>query len=174
MVDLGNRLKEARKAKGLSLDDLHKITKVKKNYLASIEEGNYNNLPGLFYIKAFIKLYADAVGLNLDELLETHKLEVPSSTNQTVRQTMVTPPARSWSFLKNPNRFKRWSSTKNSNNISSEEVAQMISVALFIIIGIAICWFFYQNLARNDNPAESGIQVPFLKEKPLITYNIPK
>ena len=64
--ELGTRLKEARIAKGYSLEDLQDVTKIQKRYLAGIEEGNYSMMPGQFYVRAFIKQYADAVGLNAD------------------------------------------------------------------------------------------------------------
>ncbi|MGQ7033298.1 helix-turn-helix domain-containing protein, partial [Escherichia coli] len=42
---------------------------MRKRHLVAIEEGNYDVLPGAFYARAFIKQYADAVGLNREELL---------------------------------------------------------------------------------------------------------
>ena len=39
MTELGQVLKEARLNKGLSLDDIHKETKIQKRYLEAIEEG---------------------------------------------------------------------------------------------------------------------------------------
>ena len=65
MTELGARLKEARLAKGYSLEDLQEITKIQKRYLIGIEEGNYSIMPGSFYVRAFIKQYAEAVGLEL-------------------------------------------------------------------------------------------------------------
>ena len=69
VTELGQKLTEAREAKGLSIDQLHEITKIQKRHLVAIEEGNYDVLPGAFYARAFIKQYADAVGLNGEELL---------------------------------------------------------------------------------------------------------
>ena len=40
MSELGTRLKEARIAKGYSLEDLQDLTKIQKRYLAGIEDGN--------------------------------------------------------------------------------------------------------------------------------------
>lgn len=68
--EIGEKLKEARKAKGYTLDDLQQMTKIQKRYLIAIEEGNYDVMPGKFYARAFIKQYADTVGLNGDQLLE--------------------------------------------------------------------------------------------------------
>jgi cytoskeletal protein RodZ len=153
LTELGTRLKEARTAKGYSLDDLQEMTKIQKRYLAGIEEGNYSMMPGPFYVRAFIKQYADAVGLNSDELLESYKQEVPSSTSDEVRQSMTSAPSR------------RKSLSKSSNNIS--DIFPMIVVALFIIIGIVIFWYFYQNLAAKDDPAEAETEEKVSLEEPV-------
>lgn len=152
MSELGTSLKEARTAKGYSLDDLQEMTKIQKRYLAGIEEGNYSMMPGPFYVRAFIKQYADAVGLNSDELLESYKQEVPSSTTEEVRQTMTSAPSR------------RKPISKSSNNIS--DIFPMIVVALFIIIGIVIFWYFYQNLAAKDDPAATETEDQVSLEEP--------
>ncbi|WP_311315183.1 MULTISPECIES: RodZ domain-containing protein [unclassified Bacillus (in: firmicutes)] len=78
LTELGNRLKEAREAKGLSLEDLQELTKIQKRYLIGIEEGNYSMMPGKFYVRAFIKQYCEAVGLDSEEIFEQYKSEIPS------------------------------------------------------------------------------------------------
>lgn len=77
MSDLGQQLKEARLARGLSLDDVQEMTKIRKRYLEAIESGDYKVLPGSFYVRAFIKTYAETVGVDADELLTEHKQQVP-------------------------------------------------------------------------------------------------
>lgn len=77
MNEIGEKLQEARKAKGYTLDDLQQMTKIQKRYLIAIEEGNYSVMPGKFYARAFIKQYADTVGLNGDQLLEEYTDTVP-------------------------------------------------------------------------------------------------
>lgn len=67
MSELGRHLKEARLQKGMSLDDVQEVTKIRKKYLEAIEAGDYKVLPGSFYVRAFIKTYAEAVGVNPDE-----------------------------------------------------------------------------------------------------------
>ena len=105
MTELGTRLKEARTAKGYSIEDLQEITKIQKRYLANIEEGNYSTIPGAFYVRAFIKQYAEAVGLNGDELLETYKSELPSPTNEDVAKTIPATPSRRTLGGRASNRF---------------------------------------------------------------------
>ena len=36
-------------------------------------------MPGNFYVRAFIKQYAEAVELNPDEIFETYKEEIPAT-----------------------------------------------------------------------------------------------
>jgi cytoskeletal protein RodZ len=79
LKELGQVLKEAREAKGISLDELQESTKIQKRYLVSIEEGKFNVLPGDFYVRAFIKQYADAVGLDSKELIESHFSTTPNA-----------------------------------------------------------------------------------------------
>ena len=143
--EMGTRLKEARIAKGYSLEDLQEVTKIQKRYLAGIEEGNYSMMPGQFYVRAFIKQYADAVGLNADELLEQHKAEMPETTKEQVSKPMAAP---------SPSRRKSISKTSSSSRIN--EKMPMIIVALFIVVILFVTWFFFNMLAQNDPTEEDA------------------
>ncbi|MGM1045218.1 MAG: helix-turn-helix domain-containing protein [Bacillota bacterium] len=89
MSDLGQQLREARLQKGMSLDDVQEMTKIRKRYLEAIEAGDYKVLPGSFYVRAFIKTYAEAVGLNPDELLEGHKQDVPNPQPEATMEPVI-------------------------------------------------------------------------------------
>lgn len=69
-MNVGQILKKARADKGLTLDNLQQSTKIQKRYLIAIEEENFSALPGDFYVRAFIKQYAEAVDLDANELLK--------------------------------------------------------------------------------------------------------
>ncbi len=131
MAELGTRLKEARLSKGYSLDDLQEITKIQKRYLVGIEEGNYSIMPGSFYVRAFIKQYAEAVGLNAEEILETYKKELPSTPNDQVSQSMTNSPSRR-------------KVTKGPSNKMMEAMPKII-VALFIVVIIVAIWILWQS-----------------------------
>lgn len=135
-MDVGARLKEARIAKGLSLESLQETTKIQKRYLVAIEEGNFHLLPGKFYARAFIKEYATAVGLDSDELLKEHKEEIPKSESESeIQYTRV-------------ERSKENAAERSGTFFS---VLPKIIVALLIIgiIGAGI-WFYNQSYSPND------------------------
>lgn len=83
MDEVGKKLREARIDKGYTIDDLQQITKIQKRYLIAIEEGNFDALPGDFYVRAFIKQYAETVGLDGQKLLDQYSDELPQSASTT-------------------------------------------------------------------------------------------
>ena len=137
LTELGARLKEARVSKGYSLDDLQEITKIQKRYLVGIEEGNYTIMPGSFYVRAFIKQYAEAVGLDADLLLEEYQKDVPGAQKEEVAQ----------SFTKSPSRRKMASASSSK----TMEAMPKIIVALFGIVIIIVIWTLYSQKS-NDTP----------------------
>ena len=68
-IELGTLLKKARQEKGLTLNDIQELTKIRKKYLEAIEANNFDVLPGKVYLKVFIKGYAREVDINYKELL---------------------------------------------------------------------------------------------------------
>lgn len=79
MADIGEQLRKAREEKGLSLEDIEKITKIQYRYLKDLENDEFDKLPGDFYARAFIKQYAQVVGLNGNELLNSLHSDVPEA-----------------------------------------------------------------------------------------------
>jgi len=65
---VGERLKAAREEKGLSLEDVAAQTRIPQRHLASIETGDWENLPAATYTIGFAKSYASAVGLERTEI----------------------------------------------------------------------------------------------------------
>lgn len=65
---VGERLKAAREDKGLSLEDVAAQTRIPQRHLASIETGDWENLPAATYTIGFAKSYASAVGLDRVEI----------------------------------------------------------------------------------------------------------
>ncbi len=141
LTELGARLKEARLAKGLSLDDLQEVTKIQKRYLVGIEEGNYSIMPGSFYVRAFIKQYAEAVGLDPEEVLADYKQDIPGVQQEEVVQA----------YTQNTRRRKIASSS--SNRVL--EMMPMLIAALFIVVIIVVSWFLFQQKANNSLPPEN-------------------
>jgi cytoskeletal protein RodZ len=143
LTELGARLKEARLAKGYSLDDLQEITKIQKRYLIGIEEGNYSIMPGSFYVRAFIKQYAEAVGLDADQVLTEYRKDVPEVQKEEVAQ----------SFTKSPSRRKMASS---SNSKMMEAMPKLIVALFAIVIIVVISTLYLQKIGSIRDEVDEG------------------
>ena len=69
MKSIGEYLKAAREAKGLSLDDIARDTRISRKYLEEIEQNITPKLPAA-YINAFLKSFAREVDLDLTKIPE--------------------------------------------------------------------------------------------------------
>lgn len=68
-MTLGEKLREAREARGLTLAEVAEQTRISALYLESIENNDYRRLPGGIFNKGFVKSYAKFVGINDQEAL---------------------------------------------------------------------------------------------------------
>lgn len=160
VTELGQKLTEAREAKGLSIDQLHEITKIQKRHLVAIEEGNYDVLPGAFYARAFIKQYADAVGLNGEELLVEYQSTIPQSENREVPQVST-------------GQKTQETMQKSSSWPIADHMPKILIVLLVIAFGVVV-WFVIQALTGKDdrqvpNAQSEKIEVQKAKDSPLDT-----
>jgi len=65
---LGDKIREAREARGLSIEELSSITKISREFIIALENGRWDLLPGQVYLKPFTKLCGEALGLDIKEL----------------------------------------------------------------------------------------------------------
>lgn len=73
MNELGEFLKSERIKKGLTLEEIQEITKIRIRYLKAIEDGDFSVMPALAYAKGFVKSYAEALGLDGNELVKKYE-----------------------------------------------------------------------------------------------------
>lgn len=75
MVHVGQRLKEARLQKKLSLEEVAKATKIRAPFLSALERGDYLKLPSSTYAHGFVSNYAEFLGLPKKEILALFRRE---------------------------------------------------------------------------------------------------
>lgn len=106
---LGDQLKAVRRTAGLSLEEVEGLTKIRKKFLAALEEGSYDGFPAEVYARGFLENYAEFLGFPADEVLTQYKRErglggrtekplpVPRPTASTSRITIT--PRTLWAAL---------------------------------------------------------------------------
>ena len=67
---LGERLKRQRERRGITLEQISKNTKVPASLFAGLEAGDCSRWPAGLYARAYLRAYAEAIGLNAEETVE--------------------------------------------------------------------------------------------------------
>lgn len=95
-VTVGQRLRVAREAKGMALEDLAAQTRIPRRHLESLETGDWERLPAPTYTIGFAKSYASAVGLDRTEIGDQLRAEMGGSRPSTATTETFEPvdPAR--------------------------------------------------------------------------------
>lgn len=113
----GSFLKAAREAKGLTLDMAHEATKIPLDALRAIEDGYSVRSISPFYLKGFLKMYAEYLGVPPQEVIEGSPKEGLSRTSR--------PPVEEFDL-------GQWT----AKIFTKERLRQMVTAA-----GILLCFF---------------------------------
>lgn len=88
MGTVGPLLRKVREGNEISIEKVSKDTKISSRYLRAIEEERWEELPGPTYIKGYLHIYADYLGLNAKEVVAQYLRETISSiTPSTPKKT---------------------------------------------------------------------------------------
>jgi cytoskeleton protein RodZ len=77
LFDIGGSLAAARKGQRLTPSEAERLTCLRGKYLAALEQNNFDALPGRVYARAFLRTYADALGLDADRFVEEFDARYP-------------------------------------------------------------------------------------------------
>ncbi|HSP44443.1 MAG TPA: helix-turn-helix domain-containing protein [Chthoniobacterales bacterium] len=148
MEGLGKKLKEARLARGLSLDDAYRMTKIRPNRLEAIESEDFSLFDSLTYSKAAVLIYGKFLDVDVSPYLEAFE------TSQTVT-------VDGYSYLQDapepepmrPVKVRRRSS--NPGTGSRGGLMPLIIGILVLVIGFTVMkWFLQmQRLKPRPTPA---------------------
>ena len=77
MSDFGDRLRQAREDKGVSLREIAAATKISMAALEALERGDFSRLPGGIFSRGVVRSYAIEVGLDAETTIEEFMGQFP-------------------------------------------------------------------------------------------------
>lgn len=87
-LTLGEKLRQAREERGISISEVAEQTRISPLYIESIENNDYKPLPGGIFNKGFVKSYAKFVGIDDQEALQDYsRLMAEQGTETTTEET---------------------------------------------------------------------------------------
>lgn len=87
---IGLKLRAAREANQMSVEDIAARTRINKNFIIQIEKGELQNLPGLIFVKGFIRNFIQTLDLH-DEELESELRSLTMEDTDIEHQTISAP-----------------------------------------------------------------------------------
>lgn len=131
-LTVGERLKAARTAAKMSLEDVATATRIPRRHLEALEEGDQSRLPAPTYTVGFAKNYAAAVGLDRREIGEAMRAELGGSRPHSYQAEAFEPvdPSRS---------MPRW--------------VVLGGLAAVILLVVLFSWRANRSLSEPDNLA---------------------
>ncbi len=127
---LGEFFQEARKEKGISIDEIVRDTNVPKKYLEAIEADNFEVFPGETYAMGFISNYAEALEVDRDLAIALYKRQMKIEQDSPIEELVG----------------KKKSFWLEYNNI-------LIGAGAAAILIIVILVFLISRRPGDDNPA---------------------
>ncbi len=78
-VEFGKYLSQQRELRGLSRDEVSRVTKISPSLITALEEGQVERLPGRVFVVNYVRAYAQVIGLEPDEAVLRYE-EVDKAT----------------------------------------------------------------------------------------------
>ncbi|MGD8864163.1 MAG: helix-turn-helix domain-containing protein, partial [Anaerolineales bacterium] len=73
MEEIGRTLKNRRERLGLTLEEVERSTRIRTNRLEALEAGEFDTLPSEVQLRGFLRNYADFLGLEPEDILESYE-----------------------------------------------------------------------------------------------------
>ena len=124
MAAVGAFLRELRVKRGLSLDELSRVTRVARPYLEALENDAFTSLPAPVFTRGFIRAYCQAVGVAADDALARYD-------GREVREGVAATPATT-------PRSAVASSTSPTESDPRTRSAILVSFVLLVVLGVAL------------------------------------
>lgn len=146
---LGELLRRTREERGITVDQVVDDTRVSASNIRAMEENNFNDLPADVFARGLYGHYAEALGLNPDEIIGRFLMERSSpSDSKSARSSRPQPPGI---------QAKDVSTMAAPTGVSPLSSIGFFLLLLFIISG-AVCWYLSINPAAFLSAKLRGLQ----------------
>jgi cytoskeletal protein RodZ len=160
MNSFSEELRKIRESKNITLADISKLTRISHKYLQAIEQGTFDVLPQT-YVRAFIKAYAEAIGLNAAEVM--HKYDIQSTPEHKQETAASTDDIRL--YLK-PEKVNEELQLNRNSRVRTFTIA-----SVFIIAAVSFYLLNYFEALAPRKPVKETLfqEVVKSQEKPQLT-----
>ena len=139
---LGEMLRSARESRGLDHARIERDTRIRGRYLAALERGAYDELPGEVYARGFLRTYARYLGLDADAMVALYRIETRARTHASAAVPRTRP---------------RWTPQPRAFVITPSVVGAAV---LTVFVGALIAYLAYQVVTFARTPDLRIVEPP--------------
>lgn len=150
MQSVGEKLKNARLEKNISLDEVYQQTKIHPQVLEALEQDRAHNFLSLLYVKGFLRTYAQYLGINSEELIKEY---LQSQKPQAAHSSIEVPVEKE---------------EKLAFKIKPLLILKIISIIILSVILVFSFRFLLQRLSHFHQANQQKVKVEVLL-KPKVT-----
>ncbi|MDD5137105.1 MAG: DUF4115 domain-containing protein [Candidatus Omnitrophica bacterium] len=157
ITEMGERLRQAREKKGLTIEQAQKHTHIHSTVLTALEDGRCDDILTPNYVKSFLKEYASYLGLDHQALVSEYVSFHPELKNKNISLDPGKPPERSYLNLGRMIRIAR------------SVVIFFLVISLIIFVSVKTAEFF-----KNSKLLKKSSVSRYGKIEPRASAPLPK
>jgi len=148
---LGQYLKSIREERNISIEEIHKETKIRKRYLDAIENGEFSIIPGGdVYVKGFLRNYSICIGIEPSSIIDLYnKLKGESKEKEEEKEE---------ASYSNSDTVKMNVAPSKFSTIIGQNYKKILAVALSCLLILALIISIRSFLERP--PAGENVSTP--------------
>jgi cytoskeletal protein RodZ len=147
MADIGAMLREARMREHLDIAEFEARTKIRAKYLRALEDEEWSLLPGYTFTKAFLRTYADMLGLDGRLLVDEFKRQYPDPSE--IELATVLPSRR------DARRSRERPGERGNRQPGGGPSGRVLVIALLVVL-IAAAVFVVRELSKKSGHPTTG------------------
>ncbi len=152
---LGEMLRGSRESRGLDLADVAELTHVRKEYLRALEEGRYADLPEDVYTRNFVRLFAQAVGVDSERALGAYQAERRQAGGLSTLEERLDKERRG--EKPPPPKRKRAADARQGRGLA---IGPLVPTLVLVVALVALAvWGFNRLMAPSGGPSRSQAPV---------------
>ena len=151
MKEIGEKLKEAREAMGISISEAAEDLKLEVSQIENLEKGDMETFKDIYYLKYLIRDYSKYLGLNKEDLVNEFNEYLFDYTSKISLEDIK----QAQTIIKNDD--DRIKSPYTIEHKKRPPIFTFTVYALAIIVLVVILVFVIKEITKNDDNNEESI-----------------
>lgn len=147
LTEIGETIRARRETLGLSIEEVQEKTKIRSKYLMAVEAGDDNIAPGKAYFRAFLKSYAEFLGLDGLEFSRIYREIAEGEVTHRTQASTV------------PKTHSTGTSVRTGKRRRKKGRTGIATVVIMLVLIAAVLWGaakIYNHVFRPAKPSQSA------------------